>query len=236
MAAVIPDISALETHIVAQTNAFRRSQGLAALTANPKLAAAARAYADFLARTGKLAHGADGKTQTVRAAEQGYAACSSAENLALHADGRGFAAEGLAKQIVEGWKGSPAHRRNLMLAHATEVGVAVARVPAAVPKFVSVQLIARPQALEQSFRIENRAERKVEYTLNGKRSVLEVRTSVTHKTCAPAEVTVHLPGTGWLAGTKDQRLAPAPGSVLTVTKGAGGGLAVESRAGGARQR
>lgn len=229
MAALVPDIPVVERQIVAATNAFRAGQKLSPLVANPALAAAARVYADYLARTGKFAHGADGKTQDIRAREQGYQPCQSAENLALHSDSRGFVAEALGQTIVEGWKSSPGHRANLVLSFATELGVAVARVPGPVPKYVSVQLIARPQRLEQRFKIENRAGVTVAYTVGGRRTEIKDRMTVTHKTCTPVDVVVHVPGNGWFGGTKDHAVKPGPDFVLTLAKGEKSGVAVTTK-------
>ena len=80
-----------------------------------------------------------------------------AENLALNLDSRGFETKQLARDAVEGWKGSPGHRANMLRPHVTEIGVAVVRAPDRDPKFISVQLFGRPEALKVKFNIENQA-------------------------------------------------------------------------------
>jgi len=223
------DIPAAEALVVARTNTFRSEQRLAPLASNRALTAAARGYAEFLARSGKFAHEADGKTQDVRAKEKGYEPCLSAENLALNADSRGFAVDQLARDVVEGWKGSPGHRRNLMQRDATEVGVAIAQAPGAIPKYLTVQIIARPASLMRTFKIENRSDRTVEYSTGERKTTLEIRTSVTHRVCAPVDVVVHLPGEGWFATGRSERIQPESGAVISVIKAKDGKLAIERK-------
>src|SRR5262245_20977784 len=141
---ITPDIPAAEAAIVEMTNAFRRENKLSSLTQNPQLAAAARAYAQKLAAGSGLSHTADGTTPDKRASQVGYTSCTIAENLAKLMDSRGFNARSYAKQVMQGWRDSPGHRKNLLLPHLTEIGVAVARAPARYPTYVAVQLFGRP--------------------------------------------------------------------------------------------
>jgi uncharacterized protein YkwD len=55
------DLSQVERLIVEKTNQFRKEHGLGRLRRNQELAKAARSFADYLARTGKFSHTADGK-------------------------------------------------------------------------------------------------------------------------------------------------------------------------------
>ena len=57
----LPDLPQTEIAIVEMTNAFRKDNKLAALKPNAALAAAARAFADYLGKSGKFAHEADGR-------------------------------------------------------------------------------------------------------------------------------------------------------------------------------
>jgi len=183
--AVLPDLPQTEIAIVELTNAFRKENELGAVTSHPALAAAARAFAEYLARTGTFAHEADGREPQQRIEAQGYRHCLVAENLALNLDSRGFATAKLARDVVEGWKDSPGHRANMLLAGATEIGVGVARAPDKHPKFISVQLLARPEALKVEFRIENRTGGPVRYRMGESAHTLPVRTTVTHTSCSP---------------------------------------------------
>ena len=144
----LPDLPQTEIAIVEMTNAFRKENKLGALAPNKALAAAARAFADYLAKSGKFAHEADGRKPAARAEAQGYRYCTVAENLALNLDSRGFETRQLARNAVEGWKASPGHRANMLAPHVTEIGVAVVRAPDPDPKFISVQLFGRPELAE----------------------------------------------------------------------------------------
>ncbi len=113
---MLPDLPQTEVAIVELTNAFRKASALQEVKPNPALAAAARAFAEYLARTGKFAHEADGRKPEDRAQAQGYRYCLVAENLAWNLNSRGFESAQLAREVVEGWKASPGHRENLLLA------------------------------------------------------------------------------------------------------------------------
>ena len=155
--ASLPDLPQTEIAIVEMTNAFRKDNKLGALKPNAALTAAARAFADYLGKSGKFGHEADGRQPAQRAEAQGYRYCTVAENLALNLDSRGFETQQLAREAIEGWKGSPGHRANMLRPHVTEIGVAVVRAPDRDPKFISVQLFGRPESLKIQFTIENQA-------------------------------------------------------------------------------
>jgi hypothetical protein len=181
--ATLPDLPQTEIAIVEMTNAFRKENKLGEVKPNAALTAAARAFAHYLAKTGKFAHEADGREPSDRAAEQGYRYCLLAENLALNLDSRGFESRKLAGDVLKGWKESPGHRANLLQAGATEIGVAVARAPDRDPKFISVQLFGRPEDLKVTIKIENRSAVTVRYRLGGEAQDVPPRAVVTHAQC-----------------------------------------------------
>lgn len=208
--ATLPDLPQTEIAILEMTNAFRKESKLGAVRTNAALTAAARAFADYLAKTGKFAHEADGHKPAERAQAQGYRYCLISENLAMNLDSRGFETRALAHQAVEGWKNSPGHRANMLQPAVTEIGVAVARAPNADPKFISVQLFGRPEALKVEFRIENKTGAAVGYTLGEKTHALPVRSIVTHASCEPKQLTFDK------AGAAAQRFAPRDGDRFVV--------------------
>jgi hypothetical protein len=187
--ASLPDLPQTELAIVAMTNAFRRQNSLGELKPNAALTAAARAFAESLATMGKFAHEADGRDPGQRAVAAGYRYCRVAENLAMNLDSRGFETQALARAAVEGWKNSPPHRVNLLLPSTTEIGVGLARSPDPVPKFISVQLLGRPESLKVEFRIENRAGAPVRYVLGEEVHTLPPQMIVTHASCDPEVLT-----------------------------------------------
>jgi uncharacterized protein YkwD len=140
----LPDLPKAEIAIVQMTNAFRHQQKLGSLSPNKQLAAAARAYADYLARTGTLSHSADGRSMDNRVRAQGYRFCWLAENLSFRRDAKGFATSALAETVITGWKNSSGHRANMASPNVTEIGVGVARAPGASPAYYSVQIMGRP--------------------------------------------------------------------------------------------
>jgi len=180
----LPDLPQTEMAIVEMTNAFRKDNRLGDVKPNAALTAAARAFAEYLARTGKFAHEADGREPAQRATAQGYRYCLVAENLALNLDSRGFQTRQLAGHVLNGWKESPGHRANLLQAAATDIGVAVVRAPDRDPKFISVQLFGRPEALKVSFRIENRSGFTLRYHLGSRAHDLPPRAIATHADCS----------------------------------------------------
>lgn len=197
----LPNLPQTEAAIVAETNAFRKTEGLGTLTRNPALEQAARAFAKYLAKSGKFAHEADGRQPADRAKAAGYEYCTVAENLALNLDSRGFTAKRLATEAMDGWKKSPGHRHNLLLAGVTEIGVAIAQAPGADPKFLSVQLFGRPRSLAFDFTVVNRSHDTVSYTFSGKTFDIKPRVTNTHTTCEAGKVAFTRSG-NWLTGHK----------------------------------
>jgi uncharacterized protein YkwD len=188
-----PDLGEAERLVVEQTNELRRSQGLAPTVPQRHLIDAARGFANFMARTDRYAHDADGRQPAQRAGAQGYDYCMVAENIAYHYSSADFRTEELARGFVQGWKKSPEHRRNMLAPDATDIGVAVARSPRS-GRYYAVQMFGRPQALRVEFRIVNRSPTVVSYEIDGRRFQLPPRTTGTHQQCNAPRLAVQLPG------------------------------------------
>lgn len=227
MPAVLPEIPAVETAIVAMTNAFRAENKLGEVKPNPQLAQAARAYAAYLARTNAFSHTADGRQPAERVAATGYQYCQVAENLAMNLDSRGFETWALAAHAVEGWKNSPGHRRNMLTPHVTEIGVAVAQAPASAPKFISVQLFGRPRSLSYEFAVRNEAAESVTYSFGGKTHQASPRMTITHSTCQPGEVAFERLGSFLFGKSVAARYQAQNGVVYRVAADNAGGIKVE---------
>jgi hypothetical protein len=220
---MLPDLPQTEIAIAEMTNVFRKENRLGDLKPNAALAAAARAFAEYLAKSGKFAHEADGREPQQRAEAQGYRYCLVAENLAMNLDSRGFESRQLAREAVEGWKASPGHRANMLEAGVTEIGVAVARAPAEDPKFISVQLLGRPESLKIKFSVENRTGAAVRYALGEEAHALPARTIVTHTMCDARLLTFEK------AGAR-ARFELHDGDKFTARAGAAGSVDVEREA------
>jgi hypothetical protein len=206
--ASLPDLPQTEIAIVEMTNAFRTDNWLAPLKPNAALTAAARAFADYLGKSGKFGHEADGRHPGQRAAAHGY-------------DSRGFETQQLARSAVEGWKASPGHRVNMLRQHVTEIGVGVVRAPDRNPKFISVQLFGRPQSLKVQFTVANQAGTVVRYKLGEETISLPAWTSVSYTVCLPDKLTFEKAG----AAARPQE--PRDGDKFVVRAGKGGAVAVD---------
>src|SRR5688572_11449134 len=172
--------------VIEATNAFRREAGLRELASDEKLAATARDFAQFMARTGKFGHDADGRTPSQRAAKHGYEYCLVAENIGYQFRTRGYSSHELAGGLVEGWKNSPGHRKNLADRDATEIGVGIARGENG--RYYAVQMFARPAALATEFSVANESRRPVEYRIGSKTYGLGPRMVRTHQACVAESV------------------------------------------------
>jgi uncharacterized protein YkwD len=139
------DIAAVERGIVEGTNRFRHEHGLGTVKSDTTLDRVARHFATYLAATDRFDHEADGSTPARRAVAQGYDYCLVSENIAYQFDSRGFTSEALAHGLVQGWKDSPGHRRNMLDARAIDTGVAVVQSPRT-GRFYAVQMFGRRRA------------------------------------------------------------------------------------------
>ncbi len=219
---ITPDIPDTEAAIISMTNEFRLRHKLSPVTPNAALTAAARAYARVLGGRKDLPHLLNGTTPATRAAKAGYAYCQIGENLAAAYDSRGFTANGYAKLAVEGWEHSPGHRRNLLLPHVTETGVAVERAGPGDPRYIAVQLFARPRTMNLEFKITNMSANAVPYTLAGQQHSVEPHVTITLTACMPREIrfaTDVRTGASGRYETRDGQvysLKPAPGGGVTV--------------------
>ena len=186
---MMPDLPKTEVAILEMTNAFRKENALTALKADPKLTAAARAYAGYLATSGKFAHEADGQKPAQRAEAAGYKFCFIAENLAMDANSKGFSTRGLAEEAMSGWKSSPMHRANLLRSGVTDIGVGVAKAPDHPGKYISVQMFGLPESQRLAFKIENAAGVPIEYRLSGKPHTLGEGKTITYRSCGSMPLT-----------------------------------------------
>ena len=212
----------IEDQVFDGANGFRADNRLGGLQSDPILVSEARAFADYLARTGKFSHTADGRDPGQRARAAGYEYCEVAENIAYVEEASGLGADRLAHIFMSGWEASPGHRRNLLDSSVTQTGVGVARVweRGEVQKYVAVQVFGRPVSMRYSFEIENRSGDQVSYEFDGASRSLPARSTTTQTTCAMGDMVFHLPGRG------PSRYAAEPGARY-VLENAPGGVRVE---------
>jgi uncharacterized protein YkwD len=199
--------------IVEQTNRFRREEGLEPLQSQPQLQSAAQYFANFMAEQNKYGHTADGQRPADRAAEHGYEYCIVLENIAYQYSSRGFATEQLSEGFMEGWKNSPGHRKNLLDADVTEIGVAISQAPDG--RYYAVQKFGRPSSASIDFEIANESGVEVAYRLGERTIALPPRTIMTHQRCRPTTLVFR-----WSPEAEEQELPVQPerGDRLVVVR------------------
>ena len=112
------DAAAART-ILARVNAHRRKAGLAEVTLDARLSAAAQGHSEWMAREKRLDHrGRGGSDPGQRIEQAGYRWRAYAENIA-----RG---QRTADEVTAGWMSSAGHRRNILNRDVTQIGVGVA--------------------------------------------------------------------------------------------------------------
>ena len=144
------DVRTVEKIIIEGTNQFRAGESRVVLRTNAELEKAAREFAEYMARTGKFDHVVDGSTPATRVKAAGYTYCRIGENLARHYSTHGFTTPDLGRRMVEGWKESPGHRRNMLEPDVIETGVAVVhKRHDGIDDFYAVQLFGKPRDLKR---------------------------------------------------------------------------------------
>jgi uncharacterized protein YkwD len=219
-AAAAVDLGEAERQIARRIDAARQGQGLAPLSADPALAAAARGLADHMARTNRYGHQADGRRPAERASAAGYDWCMVAENIGWHSRSDGFTTEALAQHFADAWLRSPGHRRNIVSPQATQAAVALAR-SARSGRYYAVHLFGRPAALRTSFAIENRSGRTLRYTLDGRTLTLTKGAVRRHTQCTPPSLRVE---------SIAEAVRPGAGQRMVVERVQGGALRVRASA------
>ena len=103
-------------------NNYRKANGLKPLKLNPALTEAAKAHSRDLAKWDRISHyGSDGSNPWDRVKRTGYNAKLAAENV-----GTGQAS---IDEVMKGWQDSPGHNKNLLLADAEHMGIALVQDP-----------------------------------------------------------------------------------------------------------
>jgi len=209
-AAPAPDLDQVEDLIVRRTNEFRVERGLARVEPDAALARAARAFADYMARTDQYGHEADGKKPSERARARGYDYCLVSENISYQFSSGPFTTAELARGFVEGWKESPGHRRNMLEPAATDIGAAAAR-SARTGRYYAVQMFGRPRAQSVEFTVANVAKTAVRYRVGEEGYALGPRQARTHTVCAADDVIFPA-----AANDEGRKIRPSHGDRLQV--------------------
>lgn len=103
-------------------NGYRKQNGLKPLRLNAALTEAAKAHSRDLAKWDRISHfGSDGSNPWDRVKRSGFNAKVAAENVGT---GQATVAE-----VLKGWQTSPGHNKNLLLADADQMGIALVQDP-----------------------------------------------------------------------------------------------------------
>jgi uncharacterized protein YkwD len=219
------DFAKVADGTVEQTNAFRESEGLSRLSVDPKLAATAEYFADYMARTDEYGHNADGKPPAERVREHDYDYCLVSENIAYLYSAQPLSADELTRRFVDGWKNSAGHRKNMLDADVIETGVAVARSEKS-GYIYAVQMFGRPKDKAYEFKVDNRSGTTVSYTIDDETFELPPNYVRTHQRCRTAPVKFE-----WDEETEQsaRTVHPGTGNTLVIGRGRDGQFTVERR-------
>lgn len=208
---VTPDRTKAETRIVASTNHLRVGKKLANLEVNPALQKTAASFADYMARTSRYGHYADGRDAAERVKKYEYKPCLVDENIAYAFRSRGFSTEELATDFFEGWKKSPGHLKNMLDPDVTQTAVAIAEGEGGY--FFAVQLFGRPDSEMIGVELTNHANAEFEYKMGDDTFKLLPRQTRTHQACRPQHLEFR-----WIQSEdSEQTISPQPGDHYTVT-------------------
>ena len=106
-----------------------------------------------------------------------------------------------------------------------DIGLGIAK-SAKSGKFYAVQNFGRPQSKEIKFRITNKADVAVTYTIEGKNYSIEPRYALTHRVCRPTEIKFRWPEAKESAPSGEE-LKPESGSHYAIRKTKEGKYKVE---------
>ena len=207
-AAETPDLEEAARRVVEGTNALRRAEDCGALKTDAKLQATARGFAEWMAKHDEYGHEADGKLPRDRARTKGYEDCMVAENIAYQMSSKGFTTAELARRLVEGWKGSSGHRRNMVDPDAVDTAVAIAR-SADSDRYYAVQMFGRPRSMRTRFEVRNESHEPLAYRVGERSFTLGGRSTRAHEVCGSERLRFRVHGR-----TTDE--VPGDGGAFTV--------------------
>lgn len=116
------DVDAMKQDIVDRTNALRKENGIAALTANDKLMQAAQVRADEMAASSVYSHTRPDGRKYITVTDCPYIG----ENIHLIGEWQ-IRDSSLPSFAVEAWKNSAAHLKNMLNTRYHEIGVGVSK-------------------------------------------------------------------------------------------------------------
>lgn len=147
-------VSGLEQGVIEATNGFRKENRQDTLRPNVRLIVIAQNHARNMARQDKFGdndkngHVLDGKGLDYRIQVGGYDFGRVAENVGYQLN-----KPDPAGSMMQGWKTSPGHRRNMLLADVSEIGVGAAQGKSG--RWYFVQVFGRPPEPPRAIKTTN---------------------------------------------------------------------------------
>jgi uncharacterized protein YkwD len=187
-----PDLPKVVSLIIDRTNDFRKAEKREPVKVNAALTKAAEYFAKFMAENGKYGHEADGQKPTDRAKKHGYDYSLILENIAYMFHPEGFTTDDLGGGLMKGWKESAGHRKNMLDPDVTETGVAVARSDKT-GYYYAVQMFGRPRSLAVEFKIANRTDVPVDFTIGEDKYTVQPRYTQTQSRGRAGEIAFQAP-------------------------------------------
>lgn len=219
-----PDLAEAARLIFERVNQFRQQERRTKLALNPKLSETAQAFAEYMAKTNRFSHTADGNRPANRARAHGYDYCIIAENIAYQYSSGGFTPQELARGFFDSWVNSPEHKKNMLDPDVTETGIGVARSDDT-GYYYAVQLFGRPRSRSVRFQIANRSDATVDYKIGNRTYHLPPRYTMTHEQCRPGPVQFRWPDA---AGQEPESVTPDNRAKYVIVRDQDGHFAVEN--------
>ena len=182
------DLQRIAGLIIEKTNHMRRRQERQPVEPNENLMETTHDFANYMARTDRYGHTADGQRPSQRAKAHRYEYCVIEENIAYVYRSTGFTEKQLAEKFVQGWVDSPEHRENMLDQAVTETGVAVAHSDQS-GVYYAVQMFGRPRSASIQFSIANNTGETIQYRIADRKLTLPPRYTRTHRQCRLSDLT-----------------------------------------------
>lgn len=198
--------------IIRQTNEFRESEDLSPVKSESHLMETAQYFADYMARTDRYGHKADGQRPADRAKNHDYQYCIVSENIAYQFKSTGFETSKLAERLVEGWKNSPEHRKNMLDPDVQDTGVALARSDKT-GHWYAVQMFGLPKSEAIEFKIANQSKTELSYSIGEQTYQLPPRYVRTHMRCRTLPVRFDFPSK---EGDDNEEVQPSSGDRFNI--------------------
>jgi uncharacterized protein YkwD len=221
------DLARIEQMIFKETNHFRTQEKRTPLKTNSQLSKAAQAFAEYLARTDKFSHTADGKEPWDRTTTANYKNCIILENIAYEYNSAGFTAEALADVFVRGWENSRGHRKNMLDPDVQDIGIGLAR-SSKTGRYYAVQDFGRPKSDMINFKVFNSTAIPVTYTIDGQTCTAKPGYTITYERSRPPELRFPWGDKAKFTEAARKALHPANGASYTIRTTEGETITVDS--------